>query len=317
MISFNPNKTLHIIEEFEGVVADLFGTKHAVAVSSGTMADTIALAVLKNLNPEKKKVAVPALTFIAQVNSIIYNGLEPAFYDVSPNEIPEEGLLCDFPVDLLGRMAHLERRGVPMIEDACEAMGSKFNGKYAGTYGDMGTFSFYDSHSVGLGEGGMIVTDNKEYADLARVLRNHGSRGGEVTEVFKFDVIGFNGKMAGAIAARGIRSMTDENLKNSFEYKRQIFLKLGGRERLGEYVVPHGVLLLSDERDAKMKELYEAGIESRRMFSCIPVEEKAYQYLGYRKGDFPVSEELSRRGFYVPCHQNLISDEVEYIKSKI
>jgi CDP-6-deoxy-D-xylo-4-hexulose-3-dehydrase len=128
MKCLNENKIgqTEYIEQFEEKFAKFMRVDYAVAVSSGTMADTIALAVLKNIYPEKKKVLVPALTFIAQVNSIIYNGLEPIFYDIDSVSDYNEEILCKFPVHLLGKPTK-EYKIYPgiTVEDACEALGSK------------------------------------------------------------------------------------------------------------------------------------------------------------------------------------------------
>src|SRR3990167_9744185 len=118
-----------MVEKFEREFAKFFSVKHAIAVCNGTMADTIALATLKYFFPEKKKVFVPALTFIAQVNSIYYNHLEPIFYDNLAEVEPNDETLCVFPVHLLGFPSQVPV-GIPVIEDACEALGSKWKDKF-------------------------------------------------------------------------------------------------------------------------------------------------------------------------------------------
>ena len=89
---------------------------------------------------------------------------------------------------------------------------------------------------------------------------------------------------------------------------------LGGKEEPGEYVVPHGFPGFYENRDAKMKQLKEKGIDCRNLFSSIPTQEGAYKNLGYKLGDFPKAEMIGDRGLYVPCHQGLNHRELEYIK---
>lgn len=301
-----------MVQEFERRFAEFLGVKYAIATANGTMADTIALAVLKSKFPGKTKVAVPALTFIAQINSVYYNHLEPVFYDVGKEPYVDEETLCVFPVHLLGKPVKIPT-GVPVIEDACEALGSKLNGKYCGTMGDMGTFSFFPSHTITTGEGGMIVTDNDEYAEVARKLRNHGKN---KSDDFKFDVIGFNGKMGSLQAAIGVSLM--DTLQEQIEKRHNNYILMGGKEGPDEYIVPHGFPMFYESRDEKMEELKEAGIECRRLFSSIPTQEKAYEFLGYYKlGDFPEAERIGDTGLYVPCHQGLALDEIDYIRRRL
>ena len=298
-----------VIKEFERKFAEFMGVKYAIAVANGTMADTIALAVLKHKYPNKKKVIVPALTFIAQINSIYYNHLEPVFYDYKGEFEIDDDTLCFFPVHLLGKPTRIPNLDIPVIEDACEALGSKLDGEYCGTMGDMGTFSFFPSHVLSTGEGGMIVTDNEEYSDLAKRLRNHGKIKGDE---FHFDIIGFNGKMNAMEAIIGL-SLVNE-LPFLFKKRNKNFIYLGGKEEPGEYVVPHGFPAFYENRDEKMKELKERGIDCRNLFSSIPTQEVAYKHLGYKLGDFPKSEIIGSRGLYVPCHQGINRRELEYIR---
>ncbi len=312
-----------IIQEFEEAFARWLGVKHCVAVSSGTMADTIALAVLKHLNPGKTDVVVPALTFIAQVNAISYNGLNPIFVDVdadysmnhvSVRRATNERTLCYYPVHLLGKPSNLNFLDkMPIVEDSCEAMGSRKDGKKCGSIGDLGTFSFFPSHTITTGEGGMISTNNDEYAALARRLRNHGKLS---QRDFHFDVIGFNGKMTSLQAAIGLGMIKE--LDGIVEQRRYNYFRLGGKEDGGEYISPHAFPYICDSeeaRDKKLARLTAEGIECRNLFSCIPTQEKAYEHLGYQPGDFPMAEFIGRRALYVPSHQGLDVEDMEKIKS--
>lgn len=305
-----------VIERFEQAFANWLGVKDCVAVSSGTMADTIALAVLKHLHPGKTDVVMPALTFAAQLNSVLYNGLTPVFYDHPGNVLSMTSqLMCVFPVHLMGRPYPWRIHGYPVVEDACEALGSISKGQKVGTIGDLGTFSFFPSHTVTTGEGGMIATNNAEYAALARRLRNHGKTN---TQDFHFDAIGFNGKMTSLQAALGLGLL--ETLDQAIDQRRRNFLQLGGIEGPGEYICPHGLPLVAAtpaERERALKTLRAHDIECRNLFSCLPTQEPAYAFLGYHEGDFPVAEDLGRRAFYVPTHQGLSDADLKRISAVV
>lgn len=298
------------IEQFEEAFAKFLGVKYCIATCNGTTADAIALAVLKSLAPDKKKVIVPALTFIAQINAIYYNQLRPVFLDFGSGFTGEgeRGVLCYYPVHLLGKPTTFYT-STPVVEDACEALGSKLNGRFCGTMGDMGTFSFFPSHTISTGEGGAIVTDNDEYATIARRLRNHGKNR---PDDFKFDLIGFNGKMSSMQAVVGL-GLIDE-LPELVKKRHHNYLVLGGTDLENQYTVPHGFSYLASKRDEARRYFEENGIQTRRFFSCIPTQEKAYAYLGYKHGSFPNAEVLADYGFYVPCHQNLSEEDVLHIK---
>lgn len=306
-----------VVEEFEQLFADWIGSKYAIAVSSGTMADTIALAILKYTYPGRREVILPALTFAAHLNSIIYNNLTPVFVDHGKQESkPGPNTLCEFPVHLLGHPTQIVLSGkVPAIEDACEAMGSRFLGKKLGTLYDIGTFSFFPSHTMTTGEGGMIVTDNKAYYELARRLRNHGK---DNTSDFHFSIVGFNGKMTSICAALGIEAL--KNIDSVIEKRRSNYIQLGGDEPTGCYISPHAFPVIckkESERDRIMNSLNQKGIENRNFFSSLPTQEKAYSFLGHQKGQFPVAEAIGNLGLYVPCHQYLTASDLVNIKETI
>lgn len=309
-----------VIEQFEQAFATWLGVRHCIAVSSGTMADTIALAVLKAQHPGKTEVILPALTFAAQLNAVLYNGLTPVFVDhgFDDRDAITERTLCRFPVHLLGRVnANVALTAdVPLIEDACEAMGSSLSSDgcvpfKCGTLGMMGTFSFFPSHTVTTGEGGMIATNDETCADLARRLRNHGKTDGQE---FHFDLIGFNGKMASIPAALGLGILP--TIDEAITQRRKHYLALGGIERPWEYVCPHAFQVLcrsEHERARALAVCRGESIECRNVFSSLPTQEQAYAHLGYRLGAFPVAEDIGRRALYVPVHQGLTATDVETI----
>src|SRR3990167_5164588 len=266
MISFElEDAGFEDVKEFERLFADFLGVRHAIAVCSGTMADTVAIAVIKNLyaTETRNEVLVPAQTSIAHVNAILYNNLRPVFYDRT-YEVTEN-TLCVFPVHLLGKPQYVHPtvpqgdRLVPVIEDACEALGSSIYSFPCGTMGLMGTFSFFVTHTLSTGEGGMVVTDSDECADLARRLRNHASIGQGLFEKFHFDMVGFNAKMSRDAALRGIVQMS--SLSAALKQRNTNYLLLGGKQESGEYIVPHGLPVCFDTESARneaMQRFYDA-----------------------------------------------------------
>jgi len=306
------------IKEFEKEVAKFIGVKHAIAVSSGSMADIVALAVLKNLHPKKTEVIVPALTFIAQTNAVIFNGLRPIFVDVcedlqiNVDEVKKKinkNTLAIMPAHLLGKQANINglkaiAGKIPILEDCCEGFGIKPD--------QLGTCSFYPSHTITTGEGGMIVTDNDKYAETSRKLVNHGRVSDKITEKFKFDMIGFNGKMSNLTAAVGCGVIDDaKGVIKQRQKNVEILNKELGKKWFAES--PHAYPLMIKDRDKALNKLEKEGIECRRIFSSLPTQEKAYEYMGYSLGDFPVAEKIGNTGMYCPVHQQLSAQDIKVL----
>lgn len=317
------------VQRFENDIAEFVGVKHCVAVSNGTMADAVAVAAMKE-KYKIKRVVVPALTFIAQPNSVRYNNLPVVFEDVTDDwqmrlgdYFQQETLY--FPADLMGRTFNIpdafsKDKMEFVIEDACEAFGTMGeNNKFAGTFGKLGTYSFFPSHTISTGEGGAIVTDDDELNDLCRSLRAHGSISVDPLRKFQFPYLGFNARMTSMQAALGIALM--KHIDEYLYMRGVIFAKmqdaLGGFDnRPGDtFVVPHAYpveYVSTEARDKAMRKLIEAGVECRKFFSCIPISEPPY--VG-GDGKFPNAERIAGTHLYVPCHQNMTPEDVTYILS--
>lgn len=314
------------VQEFEEAVARFVGTRYCIAVSNGTMADAVAVAAMKEAYGMKCAI-VPALTFIAQPNSVCYNGLDVIFADVGDDwqmgfgnhfEFPT----IYFPADLMGRIYDREAALPPgldkfIIEDACESFGSRgSDGKYAGTYGALGTYSFFPSHTISTGEGGAVVTNDSNLAELCRFIRAHGAISSDPMRKFEFPIFGFNARMTTMQAILGISVM--KHIEEYLLERRVIFAEmrrnLGGFDRDGDdFIVPHAypIEYVSQEaRDAAMRKLIEEGIECRKLFSCIPGNEHHYKN---HKGTFPNAQRIASTHLYLPCHQNMTMDDVDYI----
>jgi len=315
------------IEQFEAAISAYTGVKYCIATASGSMADTILLAACKEMY-NCKQVIIPALTFIAQPNAARINGMDVLFVDVQDDmlidtTVIEEMELDDYPAivfatDLMGRTLNFEElcSPFPVIEDACEAFGST----NAGHNGIAGTFSFFPSHTIGIGEGGCIVTDNYQLFKFCQSIRNHGRANEWTNEApynkFHFTRFGFNGKMSGIHAAIGLSQMSRIN---EFVARRKSIYATMCKE-LNEVfytgISPHGLPLhfdRMDNRDVAMRKLTEAGIECRKLFSCIPQREPYYQMRKRAEESFPVASQIADTSLYVPCHQALTEEEIAHI----
>jgi dTDP-4-amino-4,6-dideoxygalactose transaminase len=181
-----------LVRKFEEKFAALIGVKEAVAVSSGTDADTLALAVLHDFGAKfRDEIIIPALSFVATGNAVLHAGFTPVFVDVDmetlnidPKKIENvitERTKAIMPVHLMGKPAPMDeikkiarKFNLLVVEDAAEAYGAVYKGQKVGGIGNLGAFSLYVAHIITTGEGGIIVTDNEIYAEILRSLRSHG-----------------------------------------------------------------------------------------------------------------------------------------------
>jgi len=235
-----------LVRQFEDQFAALLGVKEAVAVSSGTDADVLALAVLHDVGAKRgDEVIVPSLSFVATGNAVVHAGFTPVFVDIERETLNIDPAQIEaaitprtkaiMPVHLMGKPAEMDtinaiakKHGLLVIEDAAEAHGAMYKGKPAGSLADLGAFSTYVAHIITTGEGGMVTTDNEHFGEILRSLRSHGRNctckhcilnqgaeycakrfrgpGGEDVR-FTFDRIGYSCKMNELEAAIGIGAM--------------------------------------------------------------------------------------------------------------
>ena len=206
------------VAEFEKQFAKTFGTKDAVAVSSGTDADALALAVLYDYGAKRgDEVIIPALTFVATANAVFQAGFKPVFVDVKCETLNIDADKIEkaitpktraiMPVHLMGKPADMkkimeiaDKPKLYVIEDAAEAHGAEIDGKLVGTFGQMAAYSLYAAHIITTIEGGIVTTDDPAMAEALRSLRNHG-----MVNKFDFKRIGFSAKMNELEAAVGGR----------------------------------------------------------------------------------------------------------------
>jgi perosamine synthetase len=319
------------IDRFERAVAQATGAAHAIAVCNGTVALHLALHVL-GVGPGDE-VIVPSFTYIASVNTIAQCGATPVFVesrrsdwlmdldDVARRVTPRTkavlpvhlyGHACDMPA----LQALAARHGIAIVEDCAEALGTTLSGRHVGTFGEVGTFSFFGNKTVTTGEGGMVITNN---ADLSMRLRQTKGQGQSLTRRYWHDILGFNYRMTNIAAAIGTAQM--ERLPAILERKRAIAAhyralfasspvefqqpmpNMTSSAWLVTLLLPEG-----SDRDRVMSELQAQGIETRPTFypaHHMPMYAQAL--------DLPVAEEIAARGVSLPSYPNLTDRDVECV----
>lgn len=328
------------VQEFEEKFAELFGVKYAVAVSSGTDADSIACSVLYDFGAERgDEVIVPALSFIATGNAVFQSGFKPVFVDVKKETLNIDPKFIEraitqktraiMPVHLMGKPAPMEKiqeiakkYNLFVIEDAAEAHGGEYKGRLVGTLGDMGAFSLYAAHIVTTIEGGILITNNLQVAQAARSLRNHG-----IVGKFEFQRIGFSAKMNEIEAAVGlgnikIFSTILERRRRNLLYLIDKFKKfdeyfLTIKEEPHEKIGPHAFSIIVRRgmpftKDEFVRFLDEKGVDSRNLFYAMPTQCPSYAFLGYKLGDFPEAEYCSDHGCHIGIHQDIELEDLDY-----
>jgi dTDP-4-amino-4,6-dideoxygalactose transaminase len=355
------------VREFEKKFAELVGAEEAVAVGTGTDADALALAVLYDFGAERMdEIIIPALSFVATGNAVLQAGFTPVFIDVDrktlnidPAKIEKaitEKTRAIMPVHLMGKPAAMDeikdiarRHKLYVVEDAAEAHGAEYKGKKAGALGDMAAFSLYVAHIITTVEGGIVTTDNPDFAETLRSLRSHGrackckscvlntasaycskrfSYGDNADIRFMFERIGFSSKMNELEAAIGLGNL---DMYNDILAKRRenLYWLMKEFRRFGPYMVtiekepyeeigPHALPVIIQEeagftRNQLVDYLEKNEIDTRNLFSSMPTQCPGYSFLGYKIGDFPNSEYIGDNGIHIGVHQDLGKEECEYI----
>ncbi|MGB9715430.1 MAG: DegT/DnrJ/EryC1/StrS family aminotransferase [Thermodesulfovibrionales bacterium] len=323
------------VSEFEKKIAEYNGASEAVGVASGT--DAIHLSLKAMGIGEKDEVITTPFTFFATVEAILYTGAIPVFVDIEPETFNIDASQIEskitsktkaiLPVHLFGHMADMEKiseiannYGLKLIEDCAQSFGARINSRKAGSFGDAGCFSFYPSKNLGgYGDGGIITVKDKEIADKLRRLRNHGSRSSYIHES-----VGFNSRLdeiqAGILLVK-LKYIDEYNLarrKKAALYTELLSDKVKCPvEKKGAYHVYHQYTIRSNKRDTIQKKLMEMGISSV-VYYPVPLHlQDALSFLGYKKGDFPVTEKIAKEVLSLPIYPELEESLIEKIAKTI
>jgi dTDP-4-amino-4,6-dideoxygalactose transaminase len=320
------------VQAFERELADFVGTRHAIGVANGTDAITIAARAV-GVQPGDE-VVVPAFTFYASAEAIAGLGARPVFCDVdrdTRNVTVDTVRAAMTPrtkailaVDLFGLPApvpELGELGVPVIEDAAQAIGASLEGRGAGSLGDVGTFSFYPSKNLGaFGDGGAIVTDDDDVAELARALRFHGSRDKQ-----SFQYVGYNSRLD-EVQAAVLRVLLPE-LVGWCDGRRAAalaYVEAGIGASVGLPTVAPGVqaawhlfVVTHDRPDEVAAALREHGIASRGYYR-IPLHRQPAMAPYVSSGlELPVTEELARSNLALPISPVLSREQAQAVTAAI
>jgi dTDP-4-amino-4,6-dideoxygalactose transaminase len=324
------------VAAFEREFARFCGTREAVAVNSGTSALHLAL-LAAGVGPGDEVVTVP-FTFVATAAAVVYAGARPVFVDIEPrtyNMDPDRleraitpRTRAILPVHLYGHPAEMSaileiaaRRGLPVIEDAAQAHGATYKGRPCGSMGQLAAFSFYPGKNLGAyGEGGAVVTSDAALAQTIRVLRDWGQE-----RRYEHAVKGFNYRMDGIQGA--ILRVKLTRLDRWIELRRQraadygrLFAGTGIGLPLEEPGCRHVYNVFAvrlRDRDATRAYLQEHGVQTGVHYP-IPIHlQPAYRDLGYRAGDFPVSEAAAREVLSLPIFPELTLEQVETVASAV
>lgn len=316
------------VAALENELAALTTCRYAIACASGTDALILALLAL-DIGPGDEVITTP-FTFVASAGSIVRAGATPVFADIDPDtfNIDSEKLekvitprtKAIMPVHLFGLSAAMDeinalaaRAGIPVIEDAAQAIGAQYKDRAAGSLGLMGCFSFFPSKNLGgAGDGGMVTSNDARCAERVKLLHVHGA-----CERYEYEIVGMNSRLD-ALQAAILRVKTQHlagwnaaRRRNAERYRRLFAeLKLDGLVGLPQ-VPPNMTHVYNQftirvkERDALRESLRTQGIPSE-IYYPIPLHlQKAFDYLGYRQGDFPASENASREVLSLPIYPEL------------
>jgi len=326
------------LPQFERAFADYIGTKRAVAVNSGTSGLFLCMLAL-GIKPGDEVITTP-FTFAASATTIMMAGARPVFVDIDPVSLnidpakiksavteKTKGIL---PVEVFGNPAGFDavceiakKHNLTVIEDSCEALGSALNGKKVGTFGTMSVFGFYPNKQITTGEGGMILTDDDNLADLCISLRNQGrSKGGGW---LAHERLGYNFRLSDINCALGIVQLSriDEikvKRKQVAEWYREM---LAGEDRLIVPTEPAGcdmswfvfVVRLAEgftmeQRDRILRQMQSRNIQVSNYFPPVHLMPFIAGQFGYKPGDFPVTESAGERTIALPFHNHLTKDQI-------
>jgi len=321
------------IGQFEKIVADYVGVKHAVSMHNGTVA--LHVALLAHSIGKGDEVIVPDFTYIATANAVLYAGAIPVLIDVDKyswnitSEKIERAItsktkaiivadIYGLPADMDGINSLAKKYGLLVIEDAAESLGGSYKGRKAGSLADIATLSFFGNKTITTGEGGMVLTNDDSIAALAGKIKNQGNA---ETKRYFHDILGYNYRMTNIQAAIGLAQM--ERIDSILKRKQRIYRDYFNRLHQFVEFQKHDDNIISSnwmigfllenkaQRDALMKYLERFEIETRPFF--YPVHAMPF----YPDVDNRVTKQLSDRGISVPSFPMLSEEDVDYICAKI
>lgn len=325
------------VKELEALVASYSGCKAAVGVASGTDALLCSLMTL-GVGPGDEVITTP-YTFFATVGSIWRTGAKPVFVDIDAETYNIDAskvaaAVTDktraiVPVHLFGQVAEMDpimavagERDLYVIEDAAQAIGSTQKQRKAGSVGTVGCFSFFPSKNLGgMGDGGMIVTQDEELGKKLAIFRNHGSKpkyfhkfvGGN----FRLDTLQAAGLIVklkyldGWSAKRRANAARYDELFADFEAVATPTIREGNVSIFNQYVIR------VPRRDELKAFLKDQGVGSEVYYPVGMHEQECFRSLGYKKGDFPASEKAAAETLALPIYAELTDEQIQHVAGKV
>jgi dTDP-4-amino-4,6-dideoxygalactose transaminase len=327
-------------DAFERELAATLGVRHAIGVSSGTDALLVSLMAL-GAGPGDEVVTSP-FSFFASAGAVsrlharpVFVDIDPATFNLDPSRLEEKlspRTKAIQPVYLYGQCADMgpileiaRQRGIPVLEDACQAIGASWQGRPAGALGDLAAFSFYPTKNLGAaGDAGAVTTSDDRLAELVRRLRVHGS-----TVTYHHDRVGGNFRMDAVQAA--VLTAKLPRLSAWNERRRAIAKRYDARfaeavraariglpaEASGRRHVYHQYVVRVPDRDGLRRRLTERGVATS-VFYPIPLHlQDCFRDLGGREGDFPQAEKAAREVLALPMFPQLTDDEIERVADTV
>lgn len=342
------------VHKFEEMFREYKGSKHAMALNSCTAGLHLSLLALE-LEPGSE-VIVPAMTFAATANAVIHAGCMPVFADskkdtmnIDPEDIERKitsKTRAIIPVHFAGRpcemdkiMSIAKKNTLKVIEDCAHAIETEYQGKKAGTFGELGCFSFYVTKNIITGEGGMVITNNDDYAEKIKILALHGMSkdawkrfSDEGYKHYQVVYAGFKYNMMDIQAAMGIHQLP--RVDKYWKRRQEIWHKYNDSFKDLPVFLPapvnsntrhayHLYTLLIDidkikmTRDEFMEEMNKRGIGTGVHYIALHLHPFYQKKYGYKKGDFPNAEWISERTVSIPFSAKLEDREVERIINSI
>jgi dTDP-4-amino-4,6-dideoxygalactose transaminase len=328
------------VAALEEEVASYCGTRFAVGVASGTDALELSLRAL-NIGQGDEVITSP-FTFIATTEAICRVGARPVFADIKPgcftiDPKEVEDKITDrtravIPVHLYGQACDMDaileladRYNLKIIEDCAQAMGSEYNGRKVGSIGSIGCFSFFPTKNLGAyGDGGIVVTNNQEFAERIKMLRHHGSK-----DKYHHVMQGLNSRLDelqaailrvklkyldGWNKARRVNARLYNNLLNTRKLNNELILP---KELPGNKHIYHLYVVRTRLRDKLRQWLRDKGISTLIHYPLSLHLQEVYRDLGYKEGDFSNSELASKEVLSLPMHPELTDKEIAYVADSI
>ena len=319
------------VENFEKEFAAYTGAKYCVGLASGLDALWIAFRVL-NIG-KGDEVIVQGNTYIASVMGITINGATPVFvepdeyFEIDVNKIEEkitDKTKAILVVHLYGMASKMDkivalckRYNLKLVEDCAQSHGACFKGKMTGTFGDVGCFSFYPSKNLGaFGDAGAVIMNDERLANDFKVFRNYGSE-----KRYYNKIIGANSRLdelqAGLLRVRltHMQELTEEKVRIARYYSKNITNNKIILPRIveGATCVWHQYVIRCEQRDELIEHLKSKGIGTIIHYPIPPHLSEAYKYLGFNKGDLPITEHFANTVLSIPIYNGMTKEEIEFV----